>query len=54
MDTTESKHDAHENVPDAPELRSSRWCVEHNVAALYDGDCFRCPDDNAVVGPVVR
>ena len=31
-----------------------RRCREHGVDAVYDVDCFRCPADNAVVGPPVR
>lgn len=31
-----------------------RWCTDHNVAAVFDIDCFRCPEDNAVIGPPLR
>lgn len=39
-----------------PDRRTAniRWCTEHDVAPLFDVDCFRCPYDNSVVGPVVR
>lgn len=39
--------------PDAA-TTPDRRCREHDVDAVYDVDCFRCPVDNAVIGPPVR
>lgn len=44
-------------APD-PQLRNRahglRWCPEHDVPAKFDVDCFRCPQDNAIIGPPLR
>ncbi len=31
-----------------------RFCVEHDVMAIFDVDCFRCPVGNEPIGRMVR
>lgn len=30
-------------------VRGMHWCPCHDVALVFDGDCWRCPADNAAI-----
>lgn len=34
--------------------KDGRRCSEHGIPAVFDVDCFRCPYDNAIIGPAIR